>query len=103
MEEDPDTEKVPMMGTVAAPVMAELDSLLSSSVASYVPKAEEEEEPQNSTITVEPPVLRSQLRRRMRIAAVAGLIVLVGLGVGWWVSRSDEPVQPPPPVKEEPR
>ncbi len=105
MEEDPDTEKVPMAGTVAAPVMAELDSLLSSSVASYMPAAvaEGEEELQNSTITVEPPVLRSEFRRRMGIAAVAGVVVLVGLGVGWWVSRSDEPVQPDPPVREEPQ
>lgn len=103
MEEDPDTEKVPMAGTVAAPVMAELDSLLSSSVASYVPKATEEEEPQNSTVTVEPPPLRSQIRRRMWIAAVTGLLVLMGLGVGWWVSRSEEPAPPPPPVKEDVR
>ncbi len=105
MEEDPDTEKVPMLGTVAAPVMAELDSLLSSSLASYAPKdvEEAEEEPQNSTVTVEPPPLRSQIRRRMWIAAAAGLLVLVGLGVGWWISRPEAPVPPPPPAKEEPR
>ncbi len=106
MEEDPDTEKVPMPGTVAAPVMAELDSILSSSLASvgsYVPPTTAEEEVQNSTVTVEPPVLRSQMRKRVWIAAVAGLLVLTGLGVGWWLTRSDAPVEPPPPVKEEPR
>ncbi len=106
MEEDPDTEKVPMLGTVAAPVMAELDSLLSSSIASYVPKdveEAEEEEPQNSTVTVEPPPLRSEIRRRKWIAAAAGLLVLVGLGVGWWFSRPEAPVPPAPPAKEEPR
>jgi eukaryotic-like serine/threonine-protein kinase len=102
MEEDPETDKVPMVGTVAAPVMAELNSLLSSSIASYFPEAEEEEEPQHSTVSVEPPPLRSHLRRRLWIAAGAGLLLLVGFGVGWWVSRSEEPVPPSPPVEEVP-
>jgi serine/threonine protein kinase len=103
MEEDPETDKVPLAGTVAAPVMAELDSLLSSSIASYAPPAEEEEEePQHSTVSVEPPPLRSHLRRRLWIAALAGLLVLAGLGVGWWLSRTEEPVPPGPPVEGEP-
>jgi serine/threonine-protein kinase len=105
MEEDPETDKVmPLAGTVAAPVMAELDSLLSSSIASYVPPAEEdEEEPQHSTVSVEPPPLRSHLRRRLWIAALAGLLLLAGFGVGWWVAHSDEPAPPSPPVEEAPR
>jgi serine/threonine protein kinase len=102
MEEDPETDKVPMAGTVAAPVMAELDSLLSSSIASYVEPTDEVEEKRTSTQAVEPPPLRSHLRRRLLIAAAAGGLVLVGLGVGWWLGRSEEPVPPSPPVEEGP-
>lgn len=102
MEEDPETDKVPLAGTVAAPVMAELDSLLSSSIASYVPSAEEMEEKRTSTQAVEPPPLRSHLRRRLLIAATAGVLVLVGLGVGWCLGRAEEPAPPSPPIEEGP-
>jgi hypothetical protein len=60
------------------------------------------EEKRHSTQAVEPPPLRSHLRRRLWIAALAGLILLMGAGVGWWVTHSDEPA-PPPPVEEEPQ
>jgi serine/threonine protein kinase len=102
MAEDPETDKVPMQGTVAAPVMAELNSLLSSSIASYIPSADDEEEPQHSTVSVEPPPLRSHLRRRLWISAGAGLLLLAGFGVGWCVNCSEEPVPPSPPVEEVP-
>jgi eukaryotic-like serine/threonine-protein kinase len=85
------TETLPLAGTVAAPVMAELGttSLPEMPAARISPVVEAR---RNSTLALEPPPLRSRRSQRIRVAAaVGGLLLLVALGVGGWLLRSSPP------------
>jgi eukaryotic-like serine/threonine-protein kinase len=88
------TETVLPEGTVAAPVMAELESS-QGDAAPYVPKSVEEKG--DGTLPMEPPPFRSQRRWLMVAAVVLGVLVAAGLGVAWWMLRS-EPGESPGPV-----
>jgi serine/threonine protein kinase len=81
------TETLSLAGTVAAPVLAELGtSVLPELAASFTPALEARI---NSTLALEaPPPLSRRHKVRMWAAALGGLLVLVGLGVGWWLSSS---------------
>lgn len=78
-------ETVLPKGTVAAPVMAELESS-SGDAAPYMPKPVEEKG--DGTLPMEPPQFRSPRRWLVVAAVVLGVLVVVGLGVAWWMQRS---------------
>jgi serine/threonine-protein kinase len=90
------TLTLPLAGTVAAPVMAELGptSLPEMPAVRLSPEMEAR---RNSTLALEPPPLRSHRSRRLKVAAaVGGVLLLVALGVGGWLLRSRTPLKAGP-------
>jgi serine/threonine-protein kinase len=94
------TETVLPEGTVAAPVMAELESS-QGDAAPYVPKPVEEKG--DGTLPMEPPPLQSRRRWLVVAAVVLGVLVAAGLGVAWWMLRAGStPTKTQPITDSEP-
>jgi serine/threonine-protein kinase len=96
------TETTKLHGTVAAPIVAELDSP-KPSTAPYVPRPVEAR--RDGTLALEPPPPRSRRRQLwMAAAALAGL-VLIGLAVAGWMrgaGASGPPSPTPAPEVRQP-